>query len=291
MCRAAVFLILLATLALSSQAALAARHVFQVQSDPHLRFAREICLEALRKAGVDASFEPFPPAPEKRLAAEMASGKLHLAFIPPNADRLALEAEERVAAIRIPMERGLLGFRICLVRGAAPDMLAGVKTAEDLRRFTVGQGLGWADIDVYRLAGIPVAEAPFAAPTDPLRALAAGNFDLLPLGLSEYEAFLTRYDGAAYGVVADRHIVIRYPWYRYVWVSRTAPDSGILLAGLRKGLEIMAKDGSFIRMFEQSKGRFSLESLQGRTVIDLQSPYAKAYDIEPPFRGLLADPR
>lgn len=289
--RASVFLILLATLVLSAQASLAARHVFQVQSDPHLQFARDICLEALRKAGVDASFEPFPPAPEKRLDAEMASGELHLSFIPPNADRLALEAQERVAAIRIPMERGLLGYRICLVRGAAPDMLADVKTAGDLRRFTVGQGLGWADIDVYRLAGIPVAEAPFAAPTDPLRALAAGNFDLLPLGFSEYEDFLNKYDGAAYGIVADRNIVIRYPWYRYVWVSRTAPDADILLPGLRKGLEMMAKDGSFIRMFEQSKGRIALDSLKGRTVIDLQSPYAKAFDIAPPFRGLLADPR
>jgi len=261
-----------------------------VQSDAHLQFARDICLEALKRAGLDATFELFPPAPEKRLDAEMAKGKLHLAFIPPNADRILLEGNDLISAIRIPLERGLLGYRICLVRASQKDLLAEVRTPADLKRFTVGQGFGWGDIDVYKAAGIPVMEVPFATPTDPLRSLAAGNYDMFPLGLSEYEAFLGRFNGKDLGIVPDRHIVIRYPWFRYVWVSRTAPDAGILLAALRKGLDMMAKDGSFLRMFEQRKGSFNPSSLDGRTFIDLRSPYAKAYDIEPQYRRLLAEP-
>lgn len=270
--------------------AMAAGHVFVVQSDQHLEFAREICLAALKAAGLDASFEPFPVAPEKRLDAEMASGKLHLAFIPPNGERLALEKDRVLAAIRFPLERGLLGYRVCLVRGSEEDILKDVTDVQGLKRFTVGQGLGWGDIEVYRSAGFKVVEAPFASPADPLRSLAAGLFDLLPLGASEYRTFLTKYNLPHLPVVADRHVLLRYPWFRYVWVSLTAPEAGLLLDGLRRGLNILAENGEFLRIYEKYKGHPGERILEGRRVIDLPSPYPDE-SVDPRYLHLLIDPR
>ncbi|GFK93065.1 hypothetical protein NNJEOMEG_00894 [Fundidesulfovibrio magnetotacticus] len=287
---AVLSLLLFASLALAGGAH-AEQFTFTVQSDLHLEFAREICLEALKKAGVDARFEPFPVAPERRLAAEMASGKLHLAFLPPSVQRLLPEGFASVEDIRIPLERGLLSYRVCLLRGAVPELLKDVRTLDDLKRVTVGQGFGWGDVDVYKAAGVPVVEVPFTSPSDPLRALAAGHFDVLPLGADEYAGFLDIARQEGYGLAADRHLVIHYPWYRYVWVSRTAPDAGFLLEALTRGLDIVAADGSFVSIYEKYKGRFDPASLRGRTVIDLPSPYAREGDIPPRYRHLLIVPR
>ncbi|WP_243311638.1 transporter substrate-binding domain-containing protein [Fundidesulfovibrio agrisoli] len=283
-------LILLQTVLYSGQA-LAEKLSIYVQSDQHLAFAREICIEALNKAGLDATFEMFPVAAENRLDAEMASGKLHLSFIPPNANRLALEGRQLIAAIRVPLERGLLGWRVCLVRGNDKDILKGVTSVEALRRFRVGQGYGWGDIDVYAGAGITVVEAPFSSQSAPLRALASGHFDLLPMGTSEFEAFLERAKEEGLGIVADSHIVIHYPWFRFIWVSRTAPNAAILLESLERGLDIMVRDGSFIRIFEQYKGKIDTAWVRRRTMIELASPYAQASDIPAKYRHLLIDPR
>ncbi|WP_243438840.1 transporter substrate-binding domain-containing protein [Fundidesulfovibrio soli] len=245
----------------------------------------------MRKAGLDAGFEPFPVAAENRLDAEMASGKLHLAFIPPNANRLALEGRQLIAAIRIPLERGLLGSRVCLVRGTDKDLLKDVKSLEAFRRFKVGQGYGWGDIDVYAAAGVSVVEAPFTSQSAPLRALASGHFDLLPMGASEFQAFLDRSKEEGLGIVADNHIVIRYPWFRFIWVSKTAPNAAALLEGLERGLDIMARDGSFIRIFEHYKGKIDTAVFRGRTSIELASPYAQASDIPAKYRHLLIEAR
>ncbi|MFP5240108.1 MAG: hypothetical protein ACLGQW_09785 [Acidobacteriota bacterium] len=245
----------------------------------------------MKKAGLDATFEMFPVAAESRLDAEMASGKLHLAFIPPNANRLALEGRQLIAAIRIPLERGLLGYRVCLVRGSDKDMLKGVTSVEALRRFRVGQGYGWGDKDVYAAAGIPVVEAPFTSQSAPLRALASGHFDLLPLGSSEFEAFLVRSKEEGLDIAADSHIVIRYPWFRFVWVSMTAPNAAALLENLEKGLGIMARDGSFIRIYEHYKGKADTAWIRRKTIIELASPYAQASDIPAGYRHLLIAPR
>lgn len=286
----AVIAILLQVVVYSSPA-WAEKLTFYVQSDQHLAFAREICIEALKKAGLEATFEMFPVAAESRLDAEMASGKLHLAFIPPNANRLALEDKNLITAIRIPLERGLLGWRVCLVRGNDKDMLKDVTSVEALRRFKVGQGYGWGDIDVYAAAGVTVVEAPFSSQAAPLRALASGHFDLLPMGTSEYQAFLVRSNEEGLGIAADSHIVIHYPWFRFAWVSMTAPNAAALLENLEKGLGIMARDGSFIRIFEQYKGKIDTAWIRRRTMIELASPYAQASDIPAKYRHLLIDPR
>ena len=265
----------------------AKQYVFSVQSDAHLEFARVLCLEALKAAGMDAEFTAFPIGPENRLNAEMQAGNLHIAFLPQSADRIRMEKEGFARSIRIPLERGLLGYRVCLVSDKTSDILQGVTTAEDLRRFTIGQGLGWGDTAIYRKAGIQVVEAPFTSIVDPLKALAADRFDLLPLGVDEYTRFLTEYAKHATGLTADTHILIRYPWFRFVWVSAAAPDSGALYDALDKGLGILAANGGFEAIYARYRGTFDAKKLKGRTIIDLPSPYARLEDVDARFRRLI----
>lgn len=260
---------------------------FTVHSGEHLEFARELCLAALAAAGMEASFTYFPPAQNKRLYAELASGNLAIAFVPPDEGTAALEKQGLITALRVPLERGLLGYRICLVRDDDTDVLANVRNAEDLKKIRIGQGIGWGDIAVYRNVGIEVVEAPFSSVSDPVKALASGHFDALPLGVNEYQIFLQAYNKEASGITADRHIVISYPWFRYVWVSTAAKDSKLLLEALDRGFGIIAANGEFVAIYEKYKGADPKRQLVGRRTIHLQSPYSTDDDIDPRFRHLI----
>lgn len=258
-----------------------------VHSGEHLEFARELCRAALAAAGMEASYSYFPPAQNKRLYAELASGNLALAFTPPDEETHALEKQGSIKAIRVPLERGLLGYRICLVRDEDADLLENVRSVDDLRKIRIGQGIGWGDITVYRNAGIDVVEAPFNSVSDPAKALASRHFDALPLGVNEYQIFLQTYNKEAPGVTADRHIVISYPWFRYVWVSTAFKDSKRLLDALDKGFEIIAANGEFVAIYEKYKDADPRKHLVGRRTIHLKSPYSTSDDIDPRFRHLI----
>lgn len=260
---------------------------FTVHSGEHLEFARELCRAALAAAGMEASFTYFPPAQNKRLYAELASGNLAIAFVPPDEDTSTLEKQGLIRALRVPLERGLLGYRICLVRDEDAALLGNVRSAEDLKKIRIGQGIGWGDLAVYRNAGIDVVEAPFNSVSDPVKALASGHFDALPLGVNEYQLFLQAYNKEASGITADRHIVISYPWFRYVWVSTAAKDSKLLFEALDKGFRIIAANGEFVAIYEKYKDAEPRKHLVGRRTIHLQSPYSTDDDIDPRFRHLI----
>jgi len=284
-CITAAILFILATIA--PQHLRAEPHVFTVHSGEHLEFARELCRAALSAAGMEASFTFFPPAQNKRLYAELASGNLAIAFIPPDEGTNALEKQGLIRALRVPLERGLLGYRICLVCDEDANLLENVRNAEDLKTIRIGQGIGWGDIAVYRNAGIEVVEAPFHSVSDPVKALASQLFDALPLGVNEYQLFLQAYNKEASGITADRHIVISYPWFCYVWVSTAAKDSKLLMEALDKGFGIIAANGEFVAIYEKYKGADPWKHLVGRRTIHLQSPYSTDDDIDPRFRNLI----
>ncbi|MFP5222456.1 MAG: hypothetical protein ACLGSA_09210 [Acidobacteriota bacterium] len=262
-------------------------HVFTVQSDENLEFARELCLAALAAAGVEARFSLFPMAHPKRLNAELASGNLSLAFLPPDEDSSALENQGYVKPLKVPLDRGLLGYRICLVRDEDADLLQNVRNADDLKRIRIGQGASWGDIKVYQEAGIEVVEAPFSSVSDPMKALASRYYDALPLGVDEYRFFLQSYHKEAPGITADRHIAISYPWNRYVWISTVAKDSKLLQESLDKGFEIIAANGQFEAIYAKFKDAEPRKQLMGRRIIRLQNAHSTPEDVDPRFRHLI----
>ena len=60
--------------------------------------------------------------------------------------------------IRIPIYRGLIGWRIPLVSAANKDLLASVRTLDDLRRLRFGQRQDWADTPILRANGLEPQE-------------------------------------------------------------------------------------------------------------------------------------
>jgi hypothetical protein len=60
------------------------------------------------------------------------------------------ERETTLLPIRIPIYKGLISWRIPLVADSNRDLLKNVKTLEQLRALTAGQGHDWPDTDILR---------------------------------------------------------------------------------------------------------------------------------------------
>lgn len=73
------------------------------------------------------------------------------------------DLETQFQPVRIPIDRGLMGMRLLLVRKADLPRFATIRTLEDLRHLSAGQGQGWIDSAVLSAAGIVVVESPAPA--------------------------------------------------------------------------------------------------------------------------------
>ena len=60
--------------------------------------------------------------------------------------------------VRFPLYLDMAGYRVCFVSPQAKVAVAKVRTLDELRRFTVAQGVGWLDVHILRANGFQVEE-------------------------------------------------------------------------------------------------------------------------------------
>jgi hypothetical protein len=94
----------------------------------------------------------------------------------------SVEKEQEFLPIRVPLRKGLLGYRVALISVDAQDQIDRLQSLNDLRQLSVGQGIGWGDVDVYKANGIRVVTANY---DNLFKMTALHRFDLFPRGVSE----------------------------------------------------------------------------------------------------------
>ena len=155
--------------------------------------------------------------------------------------------EERLRRVAIPIDRGLIGWRVLLIRQGEAQRFASVDGIERLRQFRAGLGHDWPDAEVLRGARIPVVTA--AGYDSLFQMLALGRFDFFPRALSEVEQELE--------VRADMHLAVEptlllhYPAGLYFFVHQ---DNEALAERLEQGLREAISDGRLPTLFAQTFG-------------------------------------
>ena len=180
------------------------------------------------------------------------------------------DLEAQFQPIRIPIDRGLMGMRLLLVRKSDMARFASVRTLEDLRHLSAGQGKGWVDTAVLSAAGISVVESP--RPGSLFGMLEAGRFDFFPRALDEapreYDVISKSYPE----IVIEPTLMLRYPLPRYFFVRRDT-EGARLAERIKAGLEMMLKDGSLVALFHKHKDPLIERAKIGkRRIIELQNP-------------------
>lgn len=246
---------------------------FTLQTETTLRHAHAILHAALELTGYAATLERALPTTEMRSLQQMADGQLHVSLMPITPQRLEMVRQGRLRMIPIPLERGLLGWRASVVVQGQEDKLSHVRTVRDLQSFVVGQGQDWVDVEIYRGAGITTRELPAWRNGEFVQALDSGAIDLFPLGLEElHNVFMPHFRQHHPRLRLDTHLLLRYPWYRCVCVT-AHPVADALFAALQTGLDTLARNGGFVRLWEQHRQLPSPAWWRNRSLVELRNPF------------------
>ena len=154
---------------------------------------------------------------------------------------------------------------------------------EELRRYSHGQGAGWADVGILRANGFKVQEVSSYESLFPM--VAAGRFDLLCRGanelLDEYRLHST-IPGFAY----DSSFALVYPLPRFFFTSR---ENGKAIERVTRGLELAYRDGSLQKLWEaQYRESVDFAKLRSRRIFRLENPLIRNIDFD--FRKYDYDP-
>lgn len=217
---------------------------------------------ALEKAGNKYRVELSPTSMQQnRALVELQSGAGRIDVV---STMTSVERENLLLPIRIPMSRGLIGWRLGLVKAERKNLLASVRSVEDLRRYTSGQGHDWPDLAILRHNGIVVY--PVTVYSSLFGMLRAERFDWAPRSVHEIWSEVRHHPDLA----VDPNILLIYPTADYYFVNKQNTE---LAENLRLGLETALADGSFGQLFALHFGpAIRRAQLDKRVLIELNNP-------------------
>ncbi len=194
---------------------------------------------------------------------DVATGRSDLLWAATNQ-----EMEDKLLPIRIPLYKGLLGHRIFIINPASQAKFDQVKTFDDLKRFTFGQGTTWADSDILASNGLNVVRANKYQSL--FYMVDGGRFDAFPRGVQEPWQELQANANLPLAVEKRIMLVYRMPFYLF-----TGKQNRKLAEDLELGFNRAIADGSFDRIFyNDPMVRDVLEkaNLEQRLVFPLNNP-------------------
>src|SRR5690554_3005715 len=179
------------------------------------------------------------------------------------------EREEFLNPIPLPVDGGLLGYRVCLVLPQNLPQFEGIQNVDDLtsRNIRIGQGSHWPDTPILEANGVHVVthtryEILFGM-------LRNERFECFARGISEVLFDLEH--NQAEDLAIEPNILLAYPMPSYLFV---APNDQEAAHRLQLGLERAIQDGSFAvylkRWFRRAVTELGLER---RKVIVMDNPF------------------
>jgi hypothetical protein len=168
--------------------------------------------------------------------------------------------------VRIPIDRGLMGWRVLLVRRADLPAWARLRGLAELKQRVAGQGHDWPDTAILRANGLQVSTS---SGYDALfRMLASGRFDYFPRAVFEVDAELAGGRHRELAVVPN--LMLHYPAAAYLFVSPRRPELAELL---RAGLEKAVAEGSLQQLHLAHFGALiKAHPVSRERVLKLQNP-------------------
>lgn len=183
----------------------------------------------------------------------------------------SIQRERVLTPIRIPLEKGLLGWRIMLIHRLNQQLIARTRSLRDLQHFMFGQGLGWSDVAILRANGLKVMEG--AQYEGLFKMVVSGRFDIFLRGVNEAFAEWDERHEELPDLHVEETLLLHYPFARYFWTANTERGKR-LRERITKGLEAMIADGSFDARFRKHYGEIlSRVHCEDRTLINLKNPW------------------
>lgn len=214
-----------------------------------------------------------------RKTRRVAKGELSLKWA-----SVSKKVNDALLPVQIPIFKGLMGYRIFVIRKGEHDRFSKVNTVENLKAFRAGTGKSWGDRFVLEKAGLPVITSTRGRFLWGM--LISKRFDYLPLGLHEPWDDISRYPEE---LSVEQTLMVSYPMALYFYVKK---DNDTLFTLISEGMEAAIKDGSYDKNLYQSKimvDAAKYTQINQRRIITIANPFMpldtpyhrKEYWIEP----------
>ncbi|GAA3917511.1 transporter substrate-binding domain-containing protein [Litoribacillus peritrichatus] len=235
--------------------------------DERTRYPVKMLHLAIRKAGQNLVIKPSNKLMTQGRALLQLSKGLDVDVVWTMTSK---EREAMLEPIRIPIYKGLIGWRLFLIEQSYEDAFFQAETTFDLKSYRLIQGHDWPDTEILRSNGFDVVGAPYYSTIFDM--VVGGRADLFPRSIVEIwdEARIQ----ASKRIVVESNHLVRYPTAFYFFVNK---DDRALKKLLEDGLLKAIKDGSFDQMFyEQHQQYLDQADLTNRIIHDLDNPLLPA---------------
>ena len=175
------------------------------------------------------------------------------------------QREQELNAIYIPIMKGLMGYRIALIRKGEQERFDKINTLPELQQLTWGQGLDWPDSDILESQGFSVMRGKSSSLID---MLSRGRFDAFPRALHEPWDEVKGLED----ILIEKSLLIKYSAPIYFFVNKHNEQ---LARRIESGLELAIEDGSFDRLFYSHPTTADVlqrANLKSRKVFEIDNP-------------------
>jgi len=178
------------------------------------------------------------------------------------------EKEDLMLPIRIPLYKGLFGYRIFIINKDNQAKFKNVQTFDDLKKLTLGQGTAWADTKILEANGLNVVKT-MKYPSL-IYMVDGGRFDAFPRGVHEPWAEVKNYPKLNLMVEPNLMLVYKMPFYLFVNKNNSS-----LAKDIEQGFNQAIADGSFNKHFFANpavKEVIENANLRNRKIFELKNP-------------------
>ena len=177
------------------------------------------------------------------------------------------ERDKQALAIKIPLLKGMFGYRALLIRQQDQAKFSAIASLNDLAKLTAIQGQDWPEVEILRKAGLNVETMEWNPKL--YRLVSEGKADYYPRSIVDIYDEIA--NAEAENLAIEQNILLRYHNEAYFFVAKNNTKlANRLEYGLRKSIE----DGSFEQYFTQyGNNATALKLLDGsRRVFNLDPP-------------------
>ena len=228
---------------------------------------------ALEKTIVSHGSYQVNPSPKMNLKRAIATSEKNSIenFFFKNSYSIA--AAETMAFVNFPVDLGIVGYRVFFVSPQVAGSFSEVMNLEQLKDFSIAQGVGWLDTQILRHSGFKVIEG--TSYDGLFKMVARSRIDLFPRGANELLSELQMYTKEL-PLIADTNTILYYPLPRFFFTSKQNKPA---IERIKKGLELAYQDGSLLALWK----KYYLESVRfinfiTAKIFTIENPYLKGLD-------------
>lgn len=239
----------------------AVQHPYYAKRDVY--FVRLLTM-ALERSGekyrlVDVEFSEYS---EKRSVLLIKTDQYDVHWLNTTAER-----ERQLLPVRVPLHKGVIGWRVFFIRPEMQPVFAQVDSLEDLRQYVYVQGHDWADVDILLKNGLAIERSPNWQGM--FKMVELNRAQAFPRSITEVVA--EHQEPVAKNLVIEKTLILRYPAAYYYFVAK---NNDRLKNAIEKGLMNSIEDGSFDRLFFETFGQqFAQLNLEDRKIISIGNPF------------------